>query len=102
MSYCTAEPANFAGIAAVSVGSITQTPGVGNGHYSVANGDVSGRTITTAARTGINFTASGVVSHVALDDGINLLVVVTCTTKAVTVGGLGDSSAFKYEIGAPA
>lgn len=66
---CTAEPANHAGIAAVSVGSYTLTAGSGNGDWLIANGDTSGRKVTLLAQSGNNGTATGAASFMALTDG---------------------------------
>lgn len=72
VSVCSAEPANFAGIAAVSLGSYTLTAGDGNGDWTIANGDVSGRKITIGAQSGNNGTATGSANFLAYDDGATL------------------------------
>lgn len=82
VSVCTAEPANFAGIAAVSVGSYVLTAGDGLGSWVIANGDVSGRKITLQAQTGNNGTATGAANFLAFDDG---------TTMHYTTAGDGDT-----------
>lgn len=98
LSICSGQPANFAGIAAVSLGSYTLTPGAGNGDFSaIANGDVSGRKITVLAQTGNNASANGSATHIALDDGSTLLHVTTCPAKTVTSGEPFDTAAFDIE-----
>jgi len=79
---CTAEPANHAGIAAVSVGSYTVTAGVGNGDYTVADGDTSGRKLTLGAQSGNNGTGTGAADFLAFTDG---------TTLLLTIAGDGDT-----------
>jgi len=85
-SICSAQPANFAGIAAVSLGSYTLTPGAGAGDWNaLANGDVSGRKLGIATQTGNNATASGTANHIAYDEGVELRMVSTAAAKVVTV-----------------
>lgn len=79
---CSAEPANHAGIAAVSLGSYTLTAGDGNGDWVIANGDVSGRKITLQAQSGNNGTATGAANFLAFTDG---------TTMHYTTAGDGDT-----------
>jgi hypothetical protein len=66
---CTAEPANHAGIAAVTVGNYTLTAGAGNGDWTIANGDTSGRKLTLGAQSGNNATGTGDGDVVAFTDG---------------------------------
>jgi hypothetical protein len=73
---CSAEPANHAGIAAVSLGSYTLTAGTGAGDWLIAAGDTSGRKVTLLAQSGNNGTATGVVDCLAFSDGTTLLGVI--------------------------
>lgn len=102
VSLCSAQPANFAGIAAVKLAGGTHTAGVGNGSYTKANGDVSGRKLTIAARNNLSITASGTCNHIAYDDGTTLLGVTTCSAQALTSGGTVSIGSHKLEIQAPA
>lgn len=79
---CTSEPANHAGIAAVTVGNYTLTAGDGNGDWTVADGDTSGRKVTCGAQSGNNGTATGAANYLAYTDG---------TTLLVTIAGDGDT-----------
>jgi hypothetical protein len=98
LSVTTAQPANFAGIAAVSLGNVAVTAGLGNGDFSAAtNGDVSGRKTTVAAQTIASASASGNATHVCLDDGTTLLHVTTCTSQAVTSGNQINVPAWDVE-----
>jgi hypothetical protein len=69
--------------------------------YTVANGDTSGRKITTAAKSGVSVTASGTATHVSLDDGTTLLYVTTCTSQSLTSGNTVNIPAWKVEIADP-
>lgn len=105
MYVCSAEPANYAGIAAVAlVGPIALTPGNGNGDFTIANGDTNGRKVTTAAQTGAAVSASGTATHVVLATGgaTDLLrYVTTCTSQALTSGNTANVGAWKVEVADP-
>jgi hypothetical protein len=98
---CSAEPANFAGIAAVALADVTLTAGLGNGDYTAADGDTSGRKVTVAQQASITVDASGTATHVTLDDGTTLLYVTTCTSQALTSGNTVTVPAFDIEIRDP-
>lgn len=99
---CSAQPANFAGIAAVLLASSTNTAGAGNGSYTLADGDTSGRKLNVLQKTGVSISASGSATHVTLDDGTTLRYVTTCTTQTLTSGGTVTIPQWKIEIGDPA
>jgi hypothetical protein len=98
MTICSAQPANFAGIAAVSLGSYTMS---GANFTGPANGAGTGRKITVGARTGNNATGTGSVNHIALDDGSTLRYVTTTPAKSVTSGEPFDVGAWEIEISGP-
>ena len=100
MSVCSAEPANFAGIAAVSLGDVVMTPGDGN-DYNIANGDASGRKVTTVVKSAVSIGTSGNITHVVLDDGVDLILVTTVTLVAVLMGENITVPAWKAEVGDP-
>ncbi len=95
---CSAQPANFAGIAAVALADVTLTAGDGNGDFTIANGDTSGRKVTVAQQAAIPIDASGDATHVAIDDGTALLAVTTCTSQTLTAGGTVTVPAHDYEV----
>jgi ferric-dicitrate binding protein FerR (iron transport regulator) len=97
MVVTSAQPANFAGIAAVALADVTLTAGAGNGDYTIANGDTSGRKLTVAAQSSIPVDSSGTATHVCLDDGSTLLQVTTCTSQALTSGNTVDVPAYDIE-----
>lgn len=96
----SAEPANHAGIAAVSIASVAMTAGAGNGDYTIANGDTNGRKLTVLQQSSISITASGTSTHVVLTDTTNIWCT-TCTSQALTSGGTVTVNAFDVEIGDP-
>jgi len=101
LSVCSAQPANYAGIAAVMLAAVALTAGAGNGDYTKANGDTSGRKLTVAQQAAIAITSSGTATHVVLDDGTDIYVT-TCTSQALTSGGTVTVPAFDIEIADPA
>ena len=101
MSICTTEPANKAAVAALTLASVALTAGAGNGDYTKANGDTSGRKLTVAQQADIAISASGDAGHIVLDDGIDIYVT-TCTLQTLTNGGTVTVPAFDIEIADPA
>lgn len=97
MVVTSAQPANFAGIAAVALADVT----LDSGDFTIANGDTSGRKVTIGAQSGVTVDASGTATHVCLDNGTTLLYVTTCTSQALTAGNTVDIPAWKVEIADP-
>ena len=97
---CSAQPANYAGIAAVSLGSVSMTPVT---NYTKAAGDSSGRKVTVAAKSGVTVGTTGTATHLvlALTTDSTLRLVTTCTSQAVTSGGTVDIPAWKLELQSP-
>ena len=71
------------------------------GDFAVAPGDVSGRKVTVAAKSGLAVVAAGTADHVALLDASRLLYVTTCPAQALVAGGTVSIAAWSIEIGAP-
>jgi hypothetical protein len=102
MVVTSAEPANFAGIAAVALADVVITAGLGSGDWGAAtNGDVSGRKTVMAAQTAINVDASGTATHVCVDDGAVLLAATSCTSQALTSGNTVTVPAHDHEFTDP-
>ena len=81
---CSAEPANYAGVAAVALADVVMA----SGDFTVANGDTSGRKVTMAAKSGVLIDTSGTATHVVLTDNSSVLHYVTaCTSQALTANG---------------
>lgn len=99
---CSAEPANQAGIAAVTLGTYVMTAGLGGGDYSAAaDGDVSGRKVTVQAQSGNNASASGTATHVVLSDGTTLLYCTTCPSVSTNSGQPFNVAAWDIEVADP-
>lgn len=97
---CSAEPANYAGIAAVALATATMA----GGDFTVAAGDVSGRKVTMTAKSGITIDASGTANHVVLHDNAAVLGYTTTSDALVLTAGGGNTVSFpawKIEIAAP-
>lgn len=91
---CSAEPANYAGIAAVQLATASIS-----GSYTKANGDTSGRKNTVPAQTAVSISVSGTATHVVISNGSSTMyLVTTCTSQALTSGGTVDIAAFDHEI----
>lgn len=97
---CSAEPANYAGIAAVSLASVAMTPDT---DFTKANGDTSGRKVTMAAKNTVSVTSSGTATHVAIarTTDTTLRYVTTCTSQALTSGNTVNIPAWKIEVADP-
>lgn len=101
LSFCSSQPADYSGIAAVKLLSTTLTPGDGGGDFTITDGNTSGRKVAVSAQTGMVPSANGTVNWAVLDDGATLLAATTVTAQAVTTAQTWDSPAFNVEIGDP-
>lgn len=97
----SAQPANFAGIAAVALADVVMTPGAGSGDFTLANGDTSGRKLTVLAQNGVVIDTTGTATHVCLDNGTLLLSCTTCTSQALTAANTVNVPAYDLEIADP-
>jgi len=98
---CSAEPANYAGIAAVALATATMA----GGDFTKAAGDTSGRKVTMSAKSGVTIDESGTANHVVLHDNSAILGYVTTSDALVLTAGAGNTvnfPAWKIEIAAPA
>lgn len=100
MVVCSAEPANYAGIAAVTLATVALTPDT---DFTKANGDVSGRKVTVAAKSAVSVTASGTATHIAIarTTDSTLRYVTTCTSQVLTSGNTCNIPAWKVEVADP-
>ncbi len=96
LTVCAGQPVSQADIAAKALASVT----VDGADFTKANGDTSGRKITTAAQSNISITSSGTGDHVAVDDGTDYFVT-TCTSQALTSGGTVTAPVWDREIADP-
>jgi hypothetical protein len=94
----SAEPANFAGIAAVALADNVISAGLGGGDWSAAtNGDTSGRKVTMSAQNGVTVDSSGTATHVVYDDGATLQGGTTCTSQSLTAANTVNIPAHDLE-----
>jgi len=95
---CSAQPTTL--LEATTTYNLATQAMVG-GDYTNADGDVSGRKVTVAAKAGVSITTTGTATHIALCDATTVLDVTTCTTQALTSGGTVDIPAWDHEIADP-
>ena len=84
-----------------SLANVALTAGAGNGDYTKANGDTSGRKLTIAQQTDISITNTGQARHIVLSLGGTIKLVTTCTEQTLTAGGTVTVPAFDDEIADP-
>src|SRR4030066_1775753 len=85
---CSGEPANYAGIAAVSLADVVLTPGDGNGDFVIAD-HTSGRKLTVAEQANIAIDVSGTATHIvlAVTASSTLKQATPCTSQALVDPG---------------
>lgn len=100
MHVCSAEPANYAGIAAVSLADVALTPDT---DFTKANGDTNGRKVTIAAKSGVTVDNSGTATHVVIarTNDSTMRYVTTCTSQALTAGNTVNIPAWDIEVADP-
>ena len=84
-----------------TLASVALTAGDGNGYFTIANGDTSGRKITVAQQADVSITAPGTALHIVISLGGTILLTTTCTSQALTSGGTVTIPAFDDEIADP-
>ncbi len=102
MTVCAGEPANF--IAAnVGGANFLADVAMATTDFTVANGDVNGRKVAVASKSGITVDNTGTGDHVALLDTVGsvLLYVTTSTALGLTSGSSLTFGAWDVEIADP-
>lgn len=87
MVACSAQPTTYAEAnATYALADAAMTPDT---DFTKANGDISGRKVTMAAKSSILIDTSGTATHVALirTTDSSLRYVTTCTSQALTANG---------------
>jgi len=97
LTVCAGQPTSFADIAAKKLATVV----IDGTDFTKANGDTSGRKITTSSQSSISITATGTADHVVIDDGVSEYEVTTATAQALTIGGTVTTPAFDIEIADP-
>lgn len=97
MTLCNAQPTTY--LQAITTFELADVI-MASGDFTVSDGDVSGRKVRVAAKTGIVPDNAGTGTHVALVDVTNtkLLVVDICPSKVVALDDLVDLAAWDCEI----
>lgn len=90
---CSAQPANYAGIAAVAL-----TGAAVPSFQANQDGDGGGRKLAVDEEADISVTASDDATHVVLASGSVLLYVTTCTLQALTSGNTVTVPTWDIEI----
>jgi len=104
ITVCSTQPTTYTEAnATYKLADVDTTEGVGNGDFSLANGDTNGRKLTVAQQADVPVDSSGTAQHIALLDVDNskLLAVTTCTSQALTSGNTVTIPAFDLEVGDP-
>jgi len=102
MIACSAEPTTRAeAVTTYALADVAMTVGDGNGDYTIADGDTSGRKVTMSQKTGVTVDTSGTATHIAIVDGTTLLLVTTCTSQVLTSGNTVTFPAWDDEIADP-
>jgi hypothetical protein len=99
MTACNAQPTTRTeAVTTFKLADVAMTPDT---DFTNANGDVSGRKVTVAAKSAVPVDTSGTATHVALVDATRLLYVTTCTSQALTSGNTVNFPAWDIEIADP-
>lgn len=71
--------------------------------FTLAAGDISGRKVVIAAKTGLAVIAPGTADHIALLDPVSstLLYVTICPEQALVAGGTVSLASWQIEINQP-
>lgn len=101
---CSTEPTTYTEATSTYKLAIhTLTAGDGNGDWTIANGDASGRKLTLAEQAAISVDATGTAAHIAIADSGNskLLFVLNCTSQSLTQGNTVTVPTFDIEVADP-
>ena len=92
------QPADYA---AANAGKLAESA-LTTADFTIAAGDISGRKVTVAAKSGLTVVTAGTADHIALLDGSSLLYVTTCPTQGLPSGGTVSIGTWAVEISSPA
>lgn len=68
------------------------------GDFTNGNGDVSGRKVAMAEKTGVSITDTGTALHVVLSLTAVIIDITTCTSQALTSGGTVTFPTWDHEV----
>ena len=80
-----------------TLANVAMVAGDGN-DYTIADGDVSGRKVTMAQKTGVTITGSGTALHVVLSLAAVIKDITTCTSQVLTAAGTVTFPAWDHEV----
>ena len=92
MTVCAGEPLTFAA-ANVGGANFLADVAMASGDFIISNGDISGRKVAVAAKSGVTVVNTGTADHVALLDTVNSVLLYVTTTTAL---GLTASSSLTF------
>lgn len=102
MTVCSQQPTTRTeAVTTYALADVTMTPGAGNGDFTIANGDVSGRKLTMTQKDNITIDDDGDATHIAICDGSRLLLVTTCVSQPLVAGNTVTFPSWKIEITDP-
>lgn len=90
----------YASVSAVRSASLASAT-MASTDYTVADGDSSGRKITTAQKASLSIGTTATATHVAITATAKVLLITTCTSQLLTQGGTVTVPAWKQEIADP-
>jgi len=95
---CSQEPTTYTEASSTyTLANIALTEGDGNGDYTIAAGDTSGRKITLGAQT-VNVTGSGTATHYAIVDAVGSELIATNTMQNVALSGSGTQDVSAVDV----
>lgn len=96
--FCSADPVNYAGIAAVTL--VTQT--ISSASMTLSDASPNGRQVTVAAQTNMTVSANGTIMYAVLTDNSSILYGgTTVSAQPVTTSVLWNSPSFTISIADP-
>lgn len=102
ISLCSQQPTTLAQAnSTYKLADVTVTPGAGNGDFTKANGDTSGRKLTISEQADIPVDTTGTANHIAVYNGTELLLITTCNAQQLTSGNTVTISAFSTTVADP-
>jgi len=101
VTVCSSQPTTYTeAVTTYKLADIAVTPGDGAGDFTIADGDSSGRKLTTLIQSNVPIDTTGTATHVAWTKSgdTTLRKVTTCTSQALTSGGTVTIPASDQEI----
>lgn len=80
-----------------TLANVAMVAGDGN-DYTIGDGDVSGRKVAMAEKTGVSITGTGTALHIILSLASVIIDITTCTSQALTSGGTVTFPTWDHEV----